>query len=84
MVNQVIFAVVLSNASTMTVNTTVNTKALVLLKLLTLPTKLNVKISMNVKKMPLSVTIMQLAITLWDHSLVTVTSVFKLIQLVNT
>ena len=82
--NQVIFAVVLSNASTMTVNTTVNTKALVLLKLLTLPTKLNVKISMNVKKMPLSVTIMQLAITLWDHSLVTVTSVFKLIQLVNT
>ena len=82
--NQVIFAVVLSNASTMTVNTTVNTKALVLLKLLTLPTKLNVKISMNVKKMPLSVTIMQLAIALWDHSLVTVTSVFKLIQLVNT
>ena len=82
--NQVIFAVVLSNASTMTVNTTVNTKALVLLKLLTLPTKLNGKISMNVKKMPLSVTIMQLAITLWDHSLVTVTSVFKLIQLVNT
>ena len=82
MVNQVIFAVVLSNASTMTVNTTVNTKALVLLKLLTLPTKLNVQISMNVKN--LRVTKMQLAITLWDHSLVTVTSVFKLIQLVNT
>ena len=85
LVNQVIFAEVLPNASTMTVDTTVNAKALVPSKLLTRSTKLyHVKISMNVDKMSLSVTIMQIAKTFLDNTIVTVTLASKLIQLVNT
>merc|ERR1711917_216087 len=81
-VNQFISAEVLPNASTTTVGTNANAKALVPLKRLILSKKLfHVTISMNVKKMLLSVTIMLLATTPLDHMIVSVTPALKLIQL---